>query len=327
MAKEKKEHVYTPRDPSVVSFTMSHIRGSDTGIEMKIRKALYEKGYRYRCNSGKVFGHPDIVFPRLKLAIFADSEFWHGYNFEEASKSIHSHLDYWIPKIKRNIERDAEVNAELKREGYTVLRYWGFEIEKDFPRVLKEITDTIDELENIEKMREGKLVPTTLCYLEKEGKYLMLHRVKEKEDMNQGKWLGVGGHVEKGESVAACLKREVKEETGLTLKKYVYRGYIDFLNDLYPAERMYLYVGKEFEGEMIDCSEGTLAWIDKKDVMDLELWEGDRAFLPLLDKDEEPFHMSLVYHDNKLVKVLGPAYPAKKKKNKKKGKARRNKRK
>ena len=141
MAKEKKEHVYTPRDPSVVSFTMSHIRGSDTGIEMKIRKALYEKGYRYRCNSGKVFGHPDIVFQRLKLAIFADSEFWHGYNFEEASKSIHSHLDYWIPKIKRNIERDNEVNEKLTQEGYLIYRFWGGEIQKNLDKCVTKILE------------------------------------------------------------------------------------------------------------------------------------------------------------------------------------------
>ena len=309
----KKEHIYTPRDPSIVSFTMSHIRGSDTGIEMKIRRALYEKGYHYRCNSKRVFGHPDVVFSRLKLAIFADSEFWHGYNFEEASKNIHANTDYWIPKILRNMERDKEVNAELKREGYTVLRYWGFEIEKDFERVIGEITKTIDELEEIESMRDKGLVATTLCYLEEGDKYLMLHRTKKEEDLNAGKWIGVGGHVEKGESITACLKREVKEETGLELKKYAYRGYIDFLNDLYPPERMYLYVGKSFEGELIDCDEGELKWVKKEEVMNLPLWEGDRVFMPLLDLDEKPFHLTLVYHGDELIKVIGPAYPAPKK--------------
>ena len=317
MKEKSREHVYTPRDPSVVSFTMSHIRGSKTGIEMKLRRELYKRGYRYRANSGKVFGHPDIVFPRIKLAIFADSEFWHGYNFDVASKNIKSHTDYWIPKIKRNIERDKEVNEELTREGYTILRYWGFEIEKDFDRVIDEISRTIDELESIERMREKGLIGTTLCYIEQGDSYLMLHRNKKENDLNVGKWIGVGGHIEPNESVVACLKREVKEETGLTLTKYRYCGYIDFLNDLYPAERMYLYVGKSFEGELIDCLEGELKWVKKSDILSLSLWEGDKAFLPLLDKEEPPFHMSLIYKGGDLVRVIGPAYPPKKKAKKK----------
>ncbi|MBP5091550.1 MAG: DNA mismatch endonuclease Vsr [Bacilli bacterium] len=318
MSSDKKEKAYTPRDPSVVSFTMSRIRGKNTGIELALRKALYEEGKRYRCNSNKVFGHPDVVFPRIKLAIFADSSFWHGYNFEAASAKIHAHTDYWIPKIKRNMERDVEVNEELKREGYTVLRYWDFEIEKELPRVKREILEAIDELEAVEEMREKGLVKTTLCYLEKGDSYLMLHRIKKENDLNEGKWIGVGGHVEEGESILSCLKREIKEETGLILKKYRYRGYVDFLNDLYPPERMYLYVGTSFEGELLDCPEGDLEWVRKKDVMSLDIWEGDRAFLPLLEKEEAPFHMSLVYHSNELVKVIGPAYQAKKKAKKKK---------
>ena len=131
------------RDPAVVSFTMSHIKGRDTGIEMKLRKELYRRGFRYRANSKYIFGHPDISFKKYKVVVFCDSEFWHGYHFEENKTKIHSHTDYWIPKIERNISRDQEVNAHLLEEGYTVLRYWGFEIEKDLPRVADEIEDVL----------------------------------------------------------------------------------------------------------------------------------------------------------------------------------------
>ena len=105
------------RDEATVSYTMSRIRGKDTSIEVKLRKALYEKGCRYRCNSKYIFGHPDISFKGVKVVVFCDSEFWHGKDFEENEKKIQSNRDYWIPKIKRNIERDKEVNEKLTQEG------------------------------------------------------------------------------------------------------------------------------------------------------------------------------------------------------------------
>ena len=131
------------RSEATVSYTMSRIRGKDTGIEMKLRKELYRRGFRYRANSKSIFGHPDISFKKYKVVVFCDSEFWHGYHFAENKTKIHSHTDYWIPKIERNISRDQEVNAHLLKEGYTVLRYWGFEIEKDLPRVADEIEDVL----------------------------------------------------------------------------------------------------------------------------------------------------------------------------------------
>ena len=119
------------RDEATVSYTMSRIRGKDTSIEVKLRKALYEKGCRYRCNSKYIYGHPDISFKGVKVVVFCDSEFWHGKDFEENEKKILSNREYWIPKIKRNIERDSEVNEKLTQEGYLIFRFWGGEIEKN----------------------------------------------------------------------------------------------------------------------------------------------------------------------------------------------------
>ena len=127
------------RDEATVSYTMSRIRGKDTSIEVKLRKALYEKGCRYRCNSKYIFGHPDISFKGVKVVVFCDSEFWHGKDFEENEKKIQSNRDYWIPKIKRNIERDKEVNEKLTQEGYMIFRYWGGEIQKNLDKCVTEI--------------------------------------------------------------------------------------------------------------------------------------------------------------------------------------------
>lgn len=143
---------------------------------------------------------------------------------------------------------------------------------------------------------------TVLCYLNRGNEYLFLHRNKRKNDLNEGKWIGVGGHIEIGETKEEALIREVKEETGLTLKSYTYRGEIYFVNDDY-SEIMYLYISDDFAGELIDCDEGQLAWINKDKVFDLNLWEGDRAFLKKLFFTNEIIKMTLVYKGKKLVEI------------------------
>ena len=143
---------------------------------------------------------------------------------------------------------------------------------------------------------------TTLCYIEKEGKYLMLHRVKKHHDINAGKWIGVGGHVENGETPEECLLREVKEETGLTLTAYRLRGLVTFLSDVCEPELMCVFTADAFDGELIECAEGELAWVEKSDVLGLPTWEGDRVFLErLLSGDERFFSIKLRYEGDKLV--------------------------
>lgn len=143
---------------------------------------------------------------------------------------------------------------------------------------------------------------TTLCYIEKEGKYLMLHRVKKRHDINAGKWIGVGGHVENGETPEECLLREVKEETGLTLTAYRLRGLVTFLSDVCEPELMCVFTADAFDGELIECDEGELAWVEKSDVLGLPTWEGDRVFLErLLSGDERFFSIKLRYEGDKLV--------------------------
>ena len=307
----------TNRDPKVISYTMSRIRGKNTGIELILRKALSGSGVHYRLYSSKVFGHPDICIEKLKIAIFCDSEFWHGYHFEENKTKIHSNQTYWIPKIERNIARDKEVNKTLKKQGYLVLRYWGKEIENELERVLAEILEKIKERETLFAWQKSIKVKTTLAYIESEGNYLLLHRVKKKNDLNEGKWIGVGGKIEEGESMVHAFKREIKEEAGLDVKAYSYLGKIDFLNDAFPPERMYLFKVTSFSGELIDCDEGDLAWIKKEEMTSLPMWEGDKAFLPLLEgKEPRPFSLILEYRGGELYATHGPYYP---KETKKKG--------
>ena len=136
---------------------------------------------------------------------------------------------------------------------------------------------------------------STLCYLEKDGQYLMLHRVKKKNDMNERKWIGVGGHFEDGESPEECVLREVKEETGYTLTSYQYRGVVTFVFAEEETEYMSLFTADGFTGEPIECNEGVLKWIDKKEVLNLNLWEGDKIFLKLLDEKIPFFSLKLVY--------------------------------
>lgn len=139
---------------------------------------------------------------------------------------------------------------------------------------------------------------TTLCYIEQNNKYLMLYRNKKENDINKGKWIGVGGHFEKGESPEDCLLREVKEETGLILKSYKLRGIITFIYNQNDAEYMFLYTADEYEGNIIQCNEGELKWIDKNHVLSLNLWEGDKIFLDLLNKTDKVFSLKLIYKDD-----------------------------
>ncbi len=141
---------------------------------------------------------------------------------------------------------------------------------------------------------------STLCYLEKDGKYLMLFRDRKENDENAGKWIGVGGKFENGESPDECLLREVFEETGLKLKEYRLRGIVSFVSDIYETEYMFLYTSDSFEGTLTECSEGRLEWIDKKSVPELPLWEGDRIFLNLIRDDKDFFSLKLVYERDSL---------------------------
>jgi len=145
---------------------------------------------------------------------------------------------------------------------------------------------------------------TTLCYPERDGRYLMLHRTKKVNDENRDKWIGVGGKFEDGESPEDCMRREVLEETGLTVTRYAYRGIVTFVSDVYPTEYMHLFTCSEWTGEEKECDEGELAWIDKKALFDLTLWEGDRIFLRLLDTDIPFFSLKLVYRGERLARAV-----------------------
>ena len=147
------------------------------------------------------------------------------------------------------------------------------------------------------------MINSTLCYIEKDNKYLMLHRIKKAADVNADKWIGVGGRIEDKESPNDCVVREVKEETGVTLTKYRYRGLVTFVSDKWQTEYMHLFTATEYEGEIAfdACDEGVLEWDDKKDVLSLNLWEGDKVFLDLLEKRDSFFSVKLVYEGDTLV--------------------------
>ena len=124
---------------------MGKIRGKDTKPEVRFRKALWAKGFRYRANYKKLVGKPDIVFKKYKTVIFIDGEFWHGYNWEEKKEKIKSNRGFWIPKIERNMQRDGEVNRELKKMGYKVFRFWEHEIKKEFETCFSMVVDHLQE--------------------------------------------------------------------------------------------------------------------------------------------------------------------------------------
>ena len=146
---------------------------------------------------------------------------------------------------------------------------------------------------------------STLCYIQNGESYLMLHRVKKKNDINKGKWIGVGGHFEYGESPDECLLREVFEETGLKLTSYRPRGIITFVYDEDTVEYMHLYTADSYEGDIVECDEGDLKWIPKKDLYNLELWDGDKIFLRLLDEKDEFFSLKLIYDkDDNLIEAV-----------------------
>ena len=139
------------------------------------------------------------------------------------------------------------------------------------------------------------MILSTLCYLERDGKYLMLHRTKKDCDVNEGKWIGVGGKLNPGESPDECVCREVLEETGLTLDDYVMRGILTFSSVGWEDEYIFVYTSGAFHGTLIGCDEGELKWVDKDSLMGLNLWEGDRIFLKMLIDGNPFFSMKVSY--------------------------------
>ena len=142
---------------------------------------------------------------------------------------------------------------------------------------------------------------STLCYLERGDEYLMLYRAKKDHDVNQGKWIGVGGKFQDGESPEDCVLRECFEETGLTLTEYRYRGLVTFVSDQAPTEYMHLFTAASWTGSPIPCGEGELAWIKKAELRSLPLWEGDRLFLDLLEEGAPFFSLKLQYEGERLL--------------------------
>lgn len=149
---------------------------------------------------------------------------------------------------------------------------------------------------------------TTLCYIEKDDKYLMLHRIKKVNDENHDKWIGVGGKFESGESPEDCLLREVREETGLVLTKYRFRGVVTFVSNEWGTEYMHLFTATEYEGEIKECEEGELVWVEKKEIAHLKIWEGDKVFFRLLEETEKFFSLKLRYEGDDLVETVTQIY-------------------
>lgn len=145
------------------------------------------------------------------------------------------------------------------------------------------------------------MILSTLCYIEKDEKYLMLHRTKKKNDINKNKWLGIGGKFEEGESPEECMIREVKEETGLMLKNYQLRCIVTYVSTTWETEYMYVFTSNEFQENLIPCDEGDLQWIDKDKITELNTWEGDKIFVEKIQKDNSFFTVKFQYDGEKLV--------------------------
>ena len=132
-------------------------------------------------------------------------------------------------------------------------------------------------------IRGDTMKNTSLCYIERDGCYLMLHRTKKVNDENHDKWIGVGGKFEEGESPEECMLREVQEDTGLTLTAWRYRGIVTFVSDEWGGEYMHLFTADGYTGQLKSCDEGELEWVEKRRLLSLPIWEGDKIFLRLLD--------------------------------------------
>lgn len=145
---------------------------------------------------------------------------------------------------------------------------------------------------------------TTLIYIEKNSKYLMLHRTKKENDINRDKWIGIGGHFEEAESPEDCVKREVMEETGFTLNSMEYRGIVTFVSDDNFTEFMHLFWSDDFSGNIKECNEGELEWVEKSRMKELPHWEGDEIFLELLEKKVPFFSLKLVYKKGELLQAV-----------------------
>lgn len=146
------------------------------------------------------------------------------------------------------------------------------------------------------------MILSTLCYIEKDGKYLMLHRTKKKNDINKDKWLGIGGKFEEGESPEECIIREVKKKTGLTLNTYKLRCVVTYVSTNWETEYMYVFTSNDFVGELIECNEGDLQWVQKDKVTELNTWEGDKIFVEKIKNNDAFFTVKFNYDGEKLIK-------------------------
>lgn len=144
---------------------------------------------------------------------------------------------------------------------------------------------------------------TSLCYIERGNSYLLLHRTKKVNDENHDKWIGTGGKFEEGESPEECMLREVKEETGLELTRWRYRGIVTFVSDQWEGEYMHLFTADGFTGQLKACDEGELEWVEKERLLSLPIWEGDKIFLRLLASGEPFFSLKLCYQGERLVRA------------------------
>lgn len=143
---------------------------------------------------------------------------------------------------------------------------------------------------------------TTLCYIENDGAYLMIHRIKKENDENHDKWIGIGGKFESGESPYDCARREIREEAGISALNLRYRGIVTFVSDIYGTEYMHLFSADGYQGSIdYNCNEGVLEWVKKESVTSLPIWEGDKIFLNLLNTEDRFFSLKLCYNGDTLV--------------------------